>query len=279
MNQFQHIRSIIYGQPWLIEDGWLGSICEIFEAHVAKLNTDARAMFPAQHETEAAAPYDNCEGVAVVEIEGPLFPKANMMQKLSGASSYSQIGSNIQAAIDDEDVKEVLLHINSPGGSTMGAFELASKIDGLREVKEITSHIEGAGCSAAYLIASQTSHIACSEGSRVGSIGVYAAIKSTDRAERNMGIDTTIVRSSELKGAGEGPITPNQAAEIYRMVRTQTAMFKDAVMRNRQTELREYIATSDPGAIWIGEEAQERGLVDSVSSFESYLLHRQKLHY
>src|ERR1041385_28572 len=86
-----HVRSAIYGQPWAITDKWLEAICEIFESNAAGLNAEmAQAAGDTYQSTAADPPFEISNGVAILPLRGPIFPRANMMTRMSGATSLEE---------------------------------------------------------------------------------------------------------------------------------------------------------------------------------------------
>lgn len=265
------VQGAISGQPWAITPEWLETICGIVSRHV---NGDQISFeMPDVDEEEMHKehePYEIRNGVAIIPVCGPLFPHANMMTQLSGATSYDSIREAMRAAMLDEKVECLMFDIDSPGGSCLGLAELASEIyHSQQNEKSIFALANGQCCSAAYMLASQCDGVFCTEGSMVGSIGTILRIDSTDRAEKNQGVDSTIIRSGELKAAGEGPMTPSQEDSLRRMVGSYFEQFKSAVVRGRGSSVD--IDTVSTGEVWIGSNAVENGLCDGVSTMDDLI--------
>jgi ClpP class serine protease len=268
VKKLPHVRNAIYGQPWAITEPWLDSICEIFESHMAGNSTEAAAQFAQQIQKEL---YQVVNGVAVIPVMGPLFPHANLMTKMSGATSYDAIREAFSDALDRDDVAAIVLKTDSPGGSVSGSFELATEIYECRKgsSKPILGHVEGQGASAAYLLLSQCDMVTCTEASLAGSIGVIARLGNTDRMEKNMGNDSVVIRSKELKApGGGGPITPNQIQSMQKTVMRFDGMFQEFVKRGRPGINLDKAAT---GEEWVGQDAVDMGLCDSVATMDDLI--------
>lgn len=80
------------------------------------------------------------DGVAILNVEGPLFRKANLMTELCGATSYETLRRDLQAAVDDNRIRAILLNVDSPGGEARGVGELASAVRAVRGVKPIVAY-------------------------------------------------------------------------------------------------------------------------------------------
>jgi len=271
--KLSHVRKAIYGVPWAITEHWLEAICEIYENHAEGKPVTfekPKAAMGMEPGTEPSEPYQVVNGVAVLPLMGPIFPRANMMTELSGATSLQDWGAKFDQAMEDPNVMTLLMHVDSPGGSVVGLSEMAIHIFEARTTgdKMIASLIEGMGCSAAYMLASQAELCVCTEGSMVGSIGTLMKVTSMDRAEKNVGIDTTVLRSSELKAAGSGPLTPRQQDSLMKTLGAYFEQFKSAVHRGRPAI---DMVTAATGEVWIGAEAERMGLVDDVTTLPKLL--------
>ena len=259
--ELPNIRRAIYGQPWAITEGWLEAICDIFEKN-CNGKIDAAAF---QKDPEAGDPleFETVAGIAILPVMGPIFPRANLMTQMSGATSLDVLSAKIDRAMDDFRVESLLFQIDSPGGSVSGLSELATKIFGLRDRKGTMALAEGTAASAAYFLGSQAEAFFATEGAAVGSIGTVARIENADRALRNAGVDTVVLRSSELKAAGVGPLTPRQEDSLRAVLNSYNELFTSAVERGRPGIDIEAVST---GEVWIGQQAVDRGLVDEIAT-------------
>ena len=116
------------------------------------------------------------DGVAILPITGPIFPRANMMTEYSGATSINTLTDDYRKALDSSDVGAILLLVDSPGGAVSGINAFADIVAAGAKKKYTTAFVAGAAASAAYWIASAASEIAMERTGMVGSIGVVAAI-------------------------------------------------------------------------------------------------------
>lgn len=260
-------------EPWMIREHSLDVIRGIVDRKIDGLNgpMDIEAAFAAagkQPAQKASKPYEMSGDTAIIPLMGPLIPKANLFSRISGATSYQEVASALSQALADESVSSIVLSVDSPGGSVQGAFECAQCVRDARGQKPIVTMADGQCCSAAYLIGCQTDQIYCSVGAEVGSIGVIWRGMSQDRALANQGVDQTIIRSSELKAVGAGPMTPNQMQSIQARVNQLFGMFKDQVQAARPICNIDAVAT---GETWIGKDAVSMGLCDGVTTMDKVL--------
>ena len=101
--------------------------------------------------------------IAVVELDGVIF-------------SPKQIVPQLKKFADDDSIKAIILHVNSPGGGVAASEEIYREVKRIRDEKKkrIVASIETVGASGAYYVASATNKIYADKGSVVGSIGVIA---------------------------------------------------------------------------------------------------------
>jgi signal peptide peptidase SppA len=255
----ERLRSAVFAECWAILPEKLEAIIGVIEASTAE---DCAAAAKAM--ANPAAKLTVIDGVPVIPVLGVIAKRMNLFHAISGGTSIEAIDRMFDEAMA-MDAPGIVLNIESPGGAVSGTPEFAAKIRAAAESsdKVIVAYADSLAASGAYWIGSQANVFMASSAAEVGSIGVIASITDPTRAMRNAGYDETIIRSSELKAPGAGPITPRQQSSIQAKVQTYYAMFKDAVVAGRPDLDIESVAT---GETWIGKDAIAAGLVDSLGS-------------
>jgi len=266
---FTHIRAAIYGEPWAILPSGLDLICSIAETHAGGdlPETFAAAVEAGQKRKSKMEMRGN---VAVIPITGPIFPKANLMTALSGATAASDINAMLDDAWNNK-VDGIALAADSPGGVVQGGLETADKIYNLRKKgMPIITSIEGQCHSMAYWIGSQADQMFATRGSMMGSISIIKKFASDDRAMRNEGVDPMTITSGGMKqleyrmaSAGGGSIKDMNA--LMAGVLEYHAMFVDAIKRSRPKMDAEGLATGDT---WIATQAVKNGVIDGIASLD-----------
>lgn len=266
---FTHIRSAIYGEPWAILPSGLDLICSIAESHAA-------GEMPAAYEAAVEAgnkrksKMEMRGGVAVIPITGPIFPKANLMTALSGATAASDINAMLDEAWNNK-VDGVVTLFDSPGGSVYGGFETADKIAAMKKKgMPIITSVEGSCYSLAYLMGSQADQMYASRGSGVGSISIVKKFASNDRAMRNEGVDPMTITSGGMKQleyrmATQGGGSVKDMAALVNGVMEYHAMFVDAIKRSRPKMDAEGLAT---GETWVATQAVKNGVIDGIATLD-----------
>jgi ClpP class serine protease len=77
------------------------------------------------------------DGIAIVPVVGPIFRRANLFTELSGATSLDIVGNDLRVAIDNDEVRGIILDVDSPGGQVNGISEAAQLIASYGKVKPI----------------------------------------------------------------------------------------------------------------------------------------------
>src|SRR5262249_19534382 len=111
--------------------------------------------------------------LAVLPIHGVIMPRANMLNAMSGGTSFDALTVALRAAVADNGINTIILDIDSPGGSVAGATEFAHELRKARTIKRVIAQSEHTMASAAYWIGANATKIVASPSSFVGSIGVY----------------------------------------------------------------------------------------------------------
>ena len=225
-------------------------------------------------ETVAPLNYELQHGVAIIPIHGLLTKRRELFSSLLGTTSYDDIFSVISDAIEDEKVERILLDIDSPGGEVGGLFDLVDFIYDIRECKPIFSVANDYACSAAYAIASATSHIFVHRASCVGSIGVIATHLDVSEADKKAGLKYTTIFAGEKKNdlSPHEPLSKSAISDLQDEVNRLNDMFIKTVARNR------YLSEEDvrkmQAATYFGQNALTVGLADELSNNSFYDLRK-----
>jgi ClpP class serine protease len=207
------------------------------------------------------------DGVAIINANGPLFKRANMLQAISGATSYEIMMRDLQAA-KDAGAHALLLNIDSPGGEASGMHELAQAIYDARDTMHIVAYVGGSGASAAYWLASAAHEIVVDPTAILGSIGVQVAF-AEPAAKAGEKVYKFVSSQSPNKNA---PLsTEGGRAQIQQTIDAMAQVFVEAVARNRGVATETVLTDFGQGGIFVGKAAVEAGLADSIGSFEAVL--------
>lgn len=253
---------------WAMEEGALATLLDI-AARQNDVTPEAIEAYRAKSLAQAEQARVR-DGVAIIDVTGATFKRANMFTAMSGATSYDIIRADLQAALDDPKIKAVMFNIDSPGGEASGATELSTAIYQARGKKPIAAYVNGMGASAAYNIASAVDpgRLYVAADAMLGSIGVQMAMR--EPAPRAGEKTYRFVSSqSPLKNADPG--TEEGAKGIQTVVDAMAQVFYEAVARNRGVDTETALKNFGKGGIFVGKDAVQAGLADGLGSFESVL--------
>jgi protease IV len=200
----------------------------------------------------------------------------------AGRSAFTTAGSiariNIEGLIrSDQDRVEalerleksnaaaVIVHINSPGGTTAGSEQLYDSLMRLKEKKPMVVVVEGLAASGAYITAIASDHIIAQQTSLVGSIGVLFQFPNFSEVLKTIGVKVEEVKSSPLKAAPNGfePTSPEARDALDALVKDSYAWFKDLVKTRRGMDDDQLAKVSD-GRVFTGRQAVDLKLIDQL---------------
>lgn len=207
-------------------------------------------------------------GVATIPLEGPLFGKANLMTKFSGATSYDMVAKDFTAALEDPSVSAIVLNVDSPGGEVAGASELSGMIRAARGIKPIVAYVSGTMASAALWIGSAADRIVASDTALIGSVGAQMGMSVR---EPKAGEKSYRFVSSQSPYKNADPGTEAGAAQSQQIVDDLAQVFIDTLAANRGTTSQEVIAKYGQGAVFVADKALSNGMIDSVGSYEGVI--------
>lgn len=211
-------------------------------------------------------------GVSVIPVQGPMVKSAGLIEEILGFTSTNQIREAVEEAAADESVNQIVLQIDSPGGSVGGLAELADAVFAARDQKPVIAQVDGQAASAAFQVASQASQINMGREDMVGSIGVRLMLFDLSEAFANEGIEAVPIDTGEFKSAGAlgTEITERQREDFQRIVDQFMDGFTDAIMRGRGMSEEAVQEVSD-GRLFIGQEAVSLGLADEIKTLRETL--------
>src|SRR5215471_4123681 len=161
--------------------------------------------------------------------------------------------------------KAVIVHINSPGGTTSGSEELHDSLMRLKAEKPTVVVVDGLAASGGYIAALGADHIVAGETALVGSIGVLFQYPNVTDLLKTLGIRMEEIKSSPLKAAPNGfePTSPEARAAIEAIVMDSYAWFRDLVKSRRHLDEAMIQQVAD-GRVFTGRQGVPLHLVDEL---------------
>lgn len=214
--------------------------------------------------SSAAVPSDGGSGVAVIGVYGVLVPRSANVALCANQTSYESLRAQLNAALVDDAVKQIVLDFDSPGGAVTGCFELAADIYAARDTKPITALVHYSAYSAAYLLASACTEIILSQTSGVGSVGVIMKHADFSQQLANDGVAVTTFYRGARKNdlAPEAPLSEDAIAVVDQRMDLYYGLFADAVTEYRGLKPEDVRATE--AGLYYGADALKAGLADRV---------------
>src|ERR1700683_1204745 len=165
----------------------------------------------------------------------------------------------------DSKAAAVIVHINSPGGTTAGSEQLYDALVQLKAKKPLVVVVEGLAASGGYITAIAADHIIAQQTSLVGSIGVLFQFPNFTDLMKTVGVKVEEVKSSPLKAAPNGfePTSPEARAALDSLVKDSYAWFRGLVKERRGMDDALLEKVSD-GRVFTGHQAVELKLIDQL---------------
>lgn len=210
------------------------------------------------------------DGVAVMPITGPIFPRANMMTEMSGATSVTMLQNDYRAALANPDVGAIIALIDSPGGAVSGISAFADQMAAGAKQKPTVAYVAGQAASAAYWIASAAGEIVMDRTGVVGSIGIVAGVPVQVAPDGNGEVWLEIV-STNAPNKRPDPMSEDGLAEIVSTLDAIEQIFVGAVAKGRNTTTAKVLTDFGAGGVKVGADAVKAGMADRVQSYDATL--------
>jgi len=186
-------------------------------------------------------------------------------------ASADNVIAGLRDAFESEDVRGIILRINSPGGSPVEASYINEEIRRLREEhpeKSIYTVITDICASGGYYIAAATEQIYANQASIVGSIGVVLSSFGFVDALDKLGVERRLLTAGDNKGLLDpfSPQRPEEVEHMQELLDTVHRQFIEVVREGRGDLLDEDDAELFSGLVWTGEQGVELGLVDDLAT-------------
>ena len=211
-------------------------------------------------------------GIAVLPLYGIVTQRGNMVDDVSGpgTASTQQFSNMLRAALQDETVSQILIDIDSPGGSVYGVAELADEIVSARAKKPVVAIANSLAASAAYWIGCSASEFYVTPGGEVGSIGVWQAHQDYSKAMDEAGVKTTLISAGKFKVEGNPYAPLDEEAQGFMQSRVDDyyAAFTKAVAKGRGVPISQVRDGMGQGRVLGADAALASSMVDGIATFD-----------
>ena len=194
--------------------------------------------------------------IAVVDIKGVI-------------TSSRGIVEQIEKLKENNDVKAIILRINSPGGGVGPSQEIYREVLRAKEKKKIIASMESVTASGGYYVACASDVIVANPGTITGSIGVVMEFSNVEDLLKKIGLRSYVIKSGKHKDIGSPlrNMTSEEKAILQGVIDSVHDQFVRAVAEGRDMEERKVRQIAD-GRIFSGEQAKDLGLVDRLGSLQ-----------
>lgn len=209
--------------------------------------------------------------VQVIYAEGEI-TQANISPFAAGVSTIgSGLGDKLREAAEDDDVKAVVLRMNSPGGDAFLSEQLWHAVKQLRSKKPVVVSMGDYAASGGYYISSAANRIVAQPNTLTGSIGIFGLFPNFSELVRKVGVNVEVVKTNDFADLTISmpykPLTNEQRALIQRHVERGYDIFLSRVAEGRHMT-KAQVDSVGQGRVWLGRKAQTLGLVDKLGGLD-----------
>jgi protease-4 len=205
--------------------------------------------------------------IAVIPVQGVIYTDDTTEW---GTSMVDDIKGALQTALEDDEVKGVVLAVDSPGGEVTASDIIYNEVLKVQKKKPVVVAMSSLGASGAYYLACAADWIVANPTTFTGSIGVIIQSLNYEGLFDKVGLDAVVFKSGKFKDmlSGSRPLTPEESAYVEGMVKQVYERFLGIVASSRALEADELRDTFADGRILTGVDAKEAGLVDQLGYLE-----------
>ena len=209
--------------------------------------------------------------VQVIYAEGEI-TQANISPFAAGVSTIGAgLGDRLREAAEDDDVKAVVLRMNSPGGDAFLSEQLWHAVKQLRSKKPVVVSMGDYAASGGYYISSAANRIVAQPNTLTGSIGIFGLFPNFSELVQKVGVNVEVVKTNDFADLTISmpykPLTNEQRALIQRHVERGYDIFLSRVAEGRHMT-KAQVDSVGQGRVWLGRKAQTLGLVDKLGGLD-----------
>jgi protease-4 len=235
----------------------------------------------------AADKKDKKDRIAVYYAFGDIVDKASF-NPLSGSGPSIETMPTIrelQKLRKDEDVKAVVIRVNSPGGSAFASEQIWHEIQLLKEEKPVVISMGGMAASGGYYISCGANKIFAEPSTLTGSIGIFGMIPdASELVQEKLGLHFDVVKTNKYADFGGGsfmglpsrPFNSDEAMLMQAEIERGYDLFISRVAAGRGIS-KDSVNVIGQGRVWTGEQAIGLGLVDELGNLEDAIAEAAKL--
>lgn len=217
------------------------------------------------------------EKISVIKLDGIISDTAgsSFFRDLTSSSSVLDL---IVKAAKDQNVKAIVIRINSPGGTVAASQELYKAVINARKKKPVVITMGDVAASGGYYISSAADVIFANPGTLTGSIGVITSYLNFYDLLNKIGVKGVVIKSGDYKDIGNParPMTPEERKILQSLLDDTYDQFLSDVSKGRSIQ-KSTLAKIAQGLIYTGKQAKKVGLVDYLGDYNQAIKYTQKL--
>jgi signal peptide peptidase SppA len=277
--RYSAIVRAVYSSVWAILPEKLEAIAAFLHLKVAGGFAAPELIAAIRAENEIAAARmkslsaDKPGSVAVLPLYGIINQRVSGDVSGPSGTSVQEFTQQLRQAVNDPNVKAIVIDVDSPGGSVSGVDELATEIFNAKKQKKITAVSNCLCASAAYWLASQASEVCVSPSSLTGSIGVYQLHEDDSEALASQGVKVSLISAGKYKTEGNNfqPLDDEARTAMQAMVDDFYSLFTKAVARGRGVAVKAVVNGFGQGRVLTAQDAVKQNLADRVATLDEVL--------
>lgn len=244
--------------------------------HLAETNPPqpTAAVYDPNAQQPAPRLFSKQGSVGVITIQGSLVNSSSWANEYLNRAGYPEIRDALIHAASNPDIKAIALDIKSGGGAVSGVSDTADLISTIdAQVKPVYAYSDGMIASAAYWLGSSARSLDIGKVAEAGSIGVLVVHQENSKMLEEAGITTTVIRSGKFKAQGLSveALSALGKETLQAQVDHLNEMFVAHVADARGATAAQVEAKMGQGRVFIGQQAVDAGLADSVSNFDAFM--------
>jgi len=211
--------------------------------------------------------------VAVVYAEGDIVEGSGGPNSVGG----DRLARQLRELRLNDDVKAVVLRVNSPGGSVTASEVIQREVVLMRKVKPIVVSMGDVAASGGYWISTYADQIFAEPNTITGSIGVFGLLPNIQKLANAQGITWDVVKTARFADSETitRPRTPQELAVHQRVVDQIYDRFLSKVAESRKLP-KQKVAALAQGRVWSGTAAKQLGLVDAIGGLNAAVVDAAK---
>ena len=261
---YPNVITKVFNSLWAIDRNYLETIFGVLHSRVTgetvagvgidKVDSDGRRDDEEKREGSTAVIF--ASGIVAKHL-------SEMDETSTGGMNLDRLQRALAQVEADPEIRNVVLHLDTPGGVIHGVPETAEQVRRLSEKKTVVGFVDSMAASAGYWMMAGVEYLYVTPSSDVGSIGVYSALLDYTGWMEKKGLKMELFKAGRLKAAGMPgvPLSDEQREDIQSSVDDAYAMFSSDIRRMRGEEIDEEVMQ---GQVFRGKHAVKAGLADEV---------------